>query len=599
MFESISGKKTHTLRPITLSVAFVLCFLCIDDAIALDKDRYISIDEVRTDMEAYCLTVLQGRKIERFSLKILSIVRNHEPKRDAILVVGTDERFIHGGTIHGNSGSPVYIDGRLAGALAAGWDGSKDPLYLVTPIEDMLTIGSAGVGSNAESMGIDFSRQIDLMGISEQLNSPEGSVKFNSSDSQLPLVTSLPQSVCDELSGRLAAFGLVPLAGGGSTQESLPPVEYKPGGVLAISLVSGDISMAAIGTITEVIDGKVYGFGHHFTSIGPVDLPMAGGMVHTVIPGILRASKFATPTAIKGAIRFDESTGIIGLIDSEAKTIPLHIKVRRFNDPQEQTYNCLLAVNRLRTPMMLQSAIVAAISMRGDLPPEHTLRYTGSVEVAGYDPIRFNNISSGDSYSEVAGEALSVVALLMGNPYGEVDIKSLNFEIDITPDNKRSVIRTVNLSNTLVKPGQTINASVLLQSYMSELSLHELKIDIPADLAEGDYEITIGGGYDYEKFLRKVAPYRFMAYDVDTLVETLAGLVSIKRDRLYITMSLPEGGVVIKRAELPDLPPTKAILLSDTKRTITAQRYRHWIEKDIPVDRVVIGGKIIKIKVEK
>ncbi len=124
-------------------VVLVSLCACVD-AVELDRSRYIGLDEVRTDMEAYCLTVLKGNEIEKFPMKIMSIVRNFEPKRDAILVVGTDARFIHAGVIHGCSGSPVYIDGRLAGALAAGWDGSKDPFYLVTPIAEMLRIGTAG-----------------------------------------------------------------------------------------------------------------------------------------------------------------------------------------------------------------------------------------------------------------------------------------------------------------------------------------------------------------------------------------------------------------------------------------------------------------------
>ena len=143
MFALFRHDRSCTAAMILSGLALVSLSACVAGA-KLDRTRYIGLDEVRTDMEAYCLTVLKGNNIERFPLKILSIVRNFRPKRDAILVVGTDERFIHAGPIHGCSGSPVYIDGRLAGALAAGWDGSKDPLYLVTPIEEMLRIGTAG-----------------------------------------------------------------------------------------------------------------------------------------------------------------------------------------------------------------------------------------------------------------------------------------------------------------------------------------------------------------------------------------------------------------------------------------------------------------------
>ncbi len=578
-------------------VVLVSLCACVD-AVELDRSRYIGLDEIRTDMEAYCLTVLKGNEIEKFPMKILSIVRNFEPKRDAILVVGTDERFIHAGPIHGCSGSPVYIDGRMAGALAAGWDGSKDPFYLVTPIEEMLRIGTAGggrgAGSGEVSPVIDFSQPVVFAEITRRFHAIE-------QDCRLPVVTSLPPSVCKELTSQFEAMGMTVIAAGNTagTDEAGAAVEYKPGSVLSIPLVSGDISMAPTGTVTEVVGNKVYAFGHNFMGTGPTDLPMGGGMVHAVIPGIMYTSKLTTPGAVKGAIRFDEAAGVRGQIDAEAKTIGLRIRVDRYNDPQEQIYNCRLAVDRLRTPMMLQSVIIAAISMHGSLPPEHTLRYKGRVDIAGYGEIVFENISSGRRYSEIASEALSIAGLLLTNPYERVEINDLEFDIKITPENSRTVIRTVNVSDNSVKPGETITASVLLQSYLSQLSLKRIDITVPRDLVPGSYEITIAGGYDYEKFVRKTASYKFMAYDTPTLVKTLGDLLSIKRDRLYIMMALPSSGVVIKRVELPDLPATKALLLSDEKRTIPMQKYQRWIENSIDVGLVVVGSQQIKITVKK
>ena len=113
-------------------------------ASSMDSSRYISVDEIRTDMDAYCLTVFEGTEIEKFGLKVLSVIRNQRPGRDAILVMGTDDRFKHVGPVRGCSGSPVYIDGRLAGALAASWTFAQDPLYIATPIESMLTIATGG-----------------------------------------------------------------------------------------------------------------------------------------------------------------------------------------------------------------------------------------------------------------------------------------------------------------------------------------------------------------------------------------------------------------------------------------------------------------------
>ena len=570
---------------------------CVRAGAAVDSSRYITLDEVRTDMEAWCLTVLEGVQIERFSLKILSIVRNYQPHRDAILVVGTDERFIRAGAIHGCSGSPVYIDGRLAGALAAGWDGSKDPLYLVTPIEEMLAIGTApaaAANTTSQTLGIDLSQPIDLAAVS-------GALFSRTADTQLPVATSLPASVCRELAPHLAAMGMNPIPAGTApfSGNDTEGAGYAPGGVLAVPLISGDIAMAPIGTVTEVVGDTIYGFGHNFTGIGAVDLPMAAGTIHTVVPGVLQATKFATPGLVKGAVRFDEAAGIRGRIDAVAKTIPLHIRVDRYNDPQQRTYECRLAVERLRTPLLLQSAIIAAVAMQGALPPEHTLKYKGVIAADGFDPIVFENVSSGDTYGEIGTEVLSTAALLLNNPYATVDITSLDFDIEITPENTRATIRTVTVPDTSIKPGQTLKASVLLQSYMSELSLYQLEIPIPEDLRPGQYEVTIAGAYDYEKFVRKVAPYKFTAYDLPTLVETLDDLLTIRRDRLYIAMALPAEGVTIKRSELPLLPATRAVLLGDEKRTIPTEKYGRWIEDSVRTDTVVFGGRSIKITVQE
>lgn len=607
---------TAPLRMMLSGVVFAA--LCAAATAQVDPARHITLDEIRTDMDAYCLTVMQGTQVEKCPLKILSIVRNYEPHRHAILVVGLDPRFIHAGTIHGCSGSPVYIDNRLAGALAAGWDGSKDPLYLVTPIEEMLTIGTAAPGhsstsghlqeehtpaieaksdrpdSPAGALGLDFTAPIDLVAVARTLTS-------RTVDIRLPVATSLPAAVCTELAPYLAALGMDPIPAGAAplTASRTDNGGYEPGGVLAIPLITGDIALAPIGTVTAVEGDTVYGLGHPFTGIGPVDLPMAAGAVHVVVPGLLQANKFATPGPVRGAVRFDEAAGIRGSIDAVAKTIPLRITVDRYNDPQTRTYDCRLAVERLRTPLVLQSAVIAAITMRGALPLEHTLAYKGAITLEGFDPITFENVSSGETYGEIGAEILGAAALLMNNPYALIDVASLDFEIDITADNTRASIRTVTIPDTRVRPGQTLTVSVLLQSYMSQLSMHTLQLPLPEDLRPGQYEITIAGAADYEKFIRKTAPYRFTAYDLPTLIQTLDDLLTIRRDRLYAVMALPVEGIAIKRSELPMLPASRATLLTDEKRTIPTQKYGRWLETSVPTQTVVLGGRTIRITVQE
>ena len=281
-----------------------------------DPAKYISIDEIRPGMKAYCLTSYSGTKIEKFGLDVLSVVRNFGPGRDAILVKGTDERFIHTGPVWGCSGSPVYIDGRLSGALAFAYTYSKDPLYGVTPIEEMLRVGQISQSQpRAAQHGyvLDFSKQIDFARIDKQITTPRLSRQRSLTGAialPCPLVTSgLPAQVAEQLNALFEPFGLAVVSGvgGGAGVNKDLDVQLAPGACLAVPLVTGDITMEAVGTATEVVGDKVYGFGHSFLGYGPVNLPMATGQVHAVVSSVARSIKLASVVKIVGAFTRDES----------------------------------------------------------------------------------------------------------------------------------------------------------------------------------------------------------------------------------------------------------------------------------------------------
>ena len=377
-------------------------------AIDADDPDYIGIDQIVAGSTGYCLTVLEGTKIEKFGVKVVSIVRNFEPGRDAILVMGTDERFEKIGPVKGCSGSPVYIEGRLAGALAGGWSYSNDPLYTVTPIEDILRI-SLGEGSGERSPGsaavsFDFSKPIDLAEFNEQFMA--ASVENNgSNNSLLPLVTSLGEHGYKELSELFGSMGFTPVAGvvaGGTSVGT----DIGPGGVLTIPLVYGDISVAAVGTAIDVRGNKVYGFGHSFPNLGygPTDLPMAVGTVHTVVSSSTFSFKLASPGEIIGAIRSNDSAGVLGVIGQKAKTIPVHITVERPDNSQviqTETFDCRIVSHRAYSPSAVQMVLVGAATTAGALTPEHTIKSKARIDIAGAESIVFENISSGRSFGDL------------------------------------------------------------------------------------------------------------------------------------------------------------------------------------------------------
>ncbi len=599
----------------SLVLAGSLCAAGTSNAIEdiWDSAKYISIDEIEPGMEAYCLTEYGSAGIEKFAMEVLSVVRNISPGRNVVLVRGTDERFIRTGPVWGCSGSPVYIDGRLAGALALAWTFSKDPLYGVTPIEEMLRVGRVSHSEKSAArygFVFDFSRLIDFAEIDRQITTPRLSRRHSLAGAAIlpcPLITSgLPPQVTEELNALVEPFGLVVVAGIGGGAEKLETknsklkaVELAPGACLVVPLVTGDITMSVFGTVTEVTGDKVYGFGHAFLGYGPVNLPMATGKVHTVVSSVYRSFKLGSALEIVGALTADEYAAVFGRIGAEARMIPVTIRVDRYNDPEKRVYNCRVADNRLYTPMLLRSVVSGAALYLGDLPPDHMIEYKVAIGLEDTDSITFENVSTSLGLTEMIAESIGSVTLLVNNPFKKVDIKSVDFDVRITPKNIVSHIWSVDLSDSKVKAGHNIDIGVVVESVRAEKKKYQCSLKIPEDLTPGKYELTVCGSSDYERFLRKMVPYKFVAQSLPSLIEAINNSLQIDRDKLYCLLLLPSGGVALEKAELPDLPATKAMVLQSAKRTLKARPYPHWLENSLKTGTIIADKKIMHITVEK
>ena len=572
---------------------------------ALDSTKYISVDEIRTDMEAYCLTVYSGTKVERFDLKILSVVKKSSPGRNMILVEGLDGRFKHSSAVHGCSGSPVFIDGRLAGALAAGWDGSLDSLYLVRPIEEMLETGAADAsteqtGEASMVCEFDYSKPIDLDAFQqENLDVIRRHQNQAGPHMTLPLAMSLPPEVCENNREIFEQMGFMPFTVSGDIlSEAESDIKLERGGTLSVVLCGGDISMSAIGTVTEIVGDQVYGFGHSFTGMGGVNFPMAAGVIHTVVAHRRSSFKFGTPGSIEGTLLFDQAAAVRGTVGVKPKTIPLKINVKRYNDANERSYNCFLAVDRNYTPRVLMAALDGAGQMQGGLPFEHTVAYQCKMAVQGLEPIQIHNISSGQGLMQAISEIGSGTGLLLNNPFEEVAIESIEVDFEITPKDRLSSVWAVEVSQTTLKPGQAVSVGVTLKSRRAEEKAVTLSLDIPADLPKGQYSLQVLGPTQYQQFIRQTAPQQFLAVNMATLETALQNIFKKRRDRLYVVMQVPSTGVVIRQHELADLPPSKMLLMQDSKRLIPVEPYKNWVENSIEIDSIVDGEVKIELTVE-
>jgi hypothetical protein len=577
-----------------------------------DSGRYIRVGEIKPGMPAYCLTDYGEKGIEKFELKVIDVVygiRDLEPGRSSILVMGLDERFKHTGLVAGCSGSPVYIDGRLAGALAWGYTFSKDPLYGVTPIEEMLEVGEvggAGAAGRRPSGGavltFDLSKPIDLAEIDKQLTAHKlVALPSPSGPAALPcplLISGLPGEACPQLTAPLEALGFMAVASPGGVPMKEGETSLKPGGTLAIPMVAGDIRMSAVGTVTEIRGDRIYGFGHGLFGGGPTNLPMAGGKVYTVVSNLVSSFKMATCSDIVGAITCDQSGAVVGRIGEKPRMIPLAIHCERFNALEPCNYNCQVAYHQELTPSLVRAAISTAGFRGGPFPANHTVEYSATIDLDDGRSIHFANTSSNTELAEPGVEMAAVLALLMNNPFPVPGIKGLRFDVRVTPKNIASYLWSVEIANPKLGPGETIRAEVVIESYLKEKKKYQIDLEVPDNLPPGKYSLMFLGSREYEGFLRKSMPYRYLATNYQTLVDSLNEVLNVGRTKLYCLLVLPPSGITLERAELPSLPGTKALILQSDKRAMPVQPYPRWIEKTVETGTVITDKEMVPITVE-
>jgi hypothetical protein len=338
-------------------LALLLCPLCpailrAADAPAdlFDPARHMKVSEVRPGMKGYGLSVFKGTKIERFNVEVQSVLRDFNPQYDVILVRLSGANLEHTGSIAGMSGSPVYLKDeqgreRMVGAFAYGWPLMKDPVGGVQPIEYMLKLKQGKPATRPAAM------PTTTAAARAEANSWDVAKSFVSFDTftararagiddenvtrmrplATPLMTAgLSPKIVAQLTPLMKAYGMFPLQAGGSSGGSRDPVDAKlePGSVLAVPLLTGDVEMTAVGTCTEVIDDRVFGFGHPFNNEGPIALPVGGGEIHGVIANIMTSFKLGALGKTWGTLYADEQVGVAGALGTPPPMVPIDFDVQ-------------------------------------------------------------------------------------------------------------------------------------------------------------------------------------------------------------------------------------------------------------------------------
>jgi hypothetical protein len=530
--------------------------------------------ELQPGMKGYGLSDLgDGKGVQRFEVEIVGLLKSYAPKQDLILARILNDAIARTGVIAGMSGSPIYVGGKLIGALAYGWPFSRDPICGITPIQSMLDIRKApagppmpigGAATRTAALYAAFRDGRFQEPLAQLMKSFQGQ-PASSGLAVLPLPVSMSGSFePGPLFGQLAqAAGWMVTPSGASAPAAGSPraageKPLEPGSAVAAVLLSGDMVMAATGTVTWVDDNSVLAFGHPFLSMGPVAMPMASADILTVLPSLYRSFKFSTTGAQLGSVSQDRSTGILGSFGQAPTMVPVTIHMSSDELPT-QTFHFEVVHNSMLTPILAAMAIDNVLTTLEKRAGERTIVWKSSIQTSERT-VQWNSVFSGLAAREESVASLALLTnYLMANEFRDLSIRGI--EVDIAHSDRLQSARIVHVEaqKERVRPGDSVPVWVDLEDFRGATRRVVMTAKIPPDAPPGPLTVFVGDG-------GAATAYDLSLYPPDphSLDQVLDFLARIRPpNTLNLLTYRAAAGAVVNGEPLAALPPTRAALLRD------------------------------------
>ena len=603
-------------------LAGVLVGLAATPAGAAPKpDTYWQVDDVRPGMKGQGRTVMKGTKIETFDAEVLGVLKNSSPGRDMVLCRLSGLDLEKTGVIAGMSGSPVYIDGKLLGAVAYAWPYGKEPIAGVTPFCQMHGfVESYERRDLAEEAGprrVGLHTPVRVDGLTFDAVTVAGDCASPGAGAgdglwMVPLRTPLTATGFTEhslalLRDRFRGTGLLPVQGGGALAriaDEEKNAALVPGAPLAVALIQGDFDLSGIGTVTHVEGNRVYGWGHPFMGLGGCDFPLMTGYIHTIYPRQSVSFKMGSPLKTVGLINADVSTGIAGWLDRKPDLVPVRMTLVREPGGTGQTFNVQVVRQRALLAGLVFTALTNSVDMEGDLPEEMTAELHARIEVEGREPVVIDDTFSGGSYSggrapqSLYSQISGILAVLTYNPYKPVRINRIDCETRIAPGRRTADIEAVELDSETYAPGDTLRATVFLRPYKGAPERVRVELPLPADLPEGSYTATVCDDPAAIRAELHDRPNLNDPRDLDGVFEALKVQAAARRTNLVVRVPTRAAGVAVDGKSLPDLPPSMVQVLAGTRRS-GAQALHGALVVRRPTGWVVLGSESVSFTVTR
>jgi SpoIVB peptidase S55 len=565
--------------------------------------QIMTVDQVRPGMKGVAYTVFQGTQPESMGVEVLGVLKNLlGPKGDLILVRLTGEKVEYTGVVAGMSGSPVYIDGKMVGAISYRIGSfSKEAIAGVTPIAQMLEINefdssvparepvSHAKPAGAEktsSPGISFN---GLESYSQFLQPIEAPFVFNG----------FSEATVQQFAPKFAAAGIVPVMGVGAASDAKQPEPLVPGSAVSAVLVRGDMDVAATCTVTYMDKEHLLACGHPLTQFGMVDMPMTKANVVATLASPLNAFKIVNTTEAVGAFVQDRHTGILGRFNRDPQMIPVTLTLHGPSGPKEYHYEVLN--NPKLTPLMMQATVFNALMGMNQYGEETTYRMSGHIHVNGYPDVRLANLFSPVDGAPTAFAVATTLGEHFGriydNPFEAPTIGGVSLDFDLERDRHSAVLENARTEVTEARPGDEITIEAVLRPYRGERIVRRIPVRVPTSVPKGTLRILVSDAETLDRS-RRGAPAVNRRLDLNSTIELLNK--EHLNDHLYVSLLEANPQATVEDKVMPAVPLSVMNVMEGLRATQEMVVYNESAvnESSTPVGYVVSGSQVISLTIK-
>lgn len=562
------------------------------------------LSQVHRGLHGTAYTVFEGSKPEPIDVEILGVLRDAiGPGKDMILARLTDSKSEYNGVVAGMSGSPVYIDGKLLGAIGYRiGQFTKQPIAGITPIQQMLEVlqpnNSKQEIYSTKTIADNNGPQSNISSVSDWLGGADSALK----PIETPLVfDGFSPAAIHLFEQHLPSLGLTPVSGlGGASPDEVDPAPVVPGSAISAIIVSGDFNMAATCTVTYVDPKRLLACGHPITRFGNISLPMTKAVVVTTVASSLDPMKIINTTETIGSFTQDRDSGILGVFGKPAHMIPVTLAIRGISS--RHTYHFSVVEHPRLTPGALIASVYQAMQDTNGYDDPSTYDLSGEITLAGYPPVRIDEWIAPTSRQTSSLAAAVVIAQrfdsIFSNPRDLPSIRAVSLTLDTFPGQRSAVLADAHVLNPTVHAGDSITVEAILHPYRQPQRIIRLNMHLPDTLAPGPVRLLVSDGTTLDHTLHLIPN---PAAPPLGLEETIARLNQLHpTDKLYVTLLAPVPQAITQGRDLPAVPLTMANILqpeeSNEGFTINGETAIPLGSKTL--DLALSGSRVITVNVQ-